>query len=240
MQFLRSLIYFIGLIPLTIFFVTLSLLIYFLPFKQRFKITSGWARSNLWWLKLTCGLSHHVQGLDNIPTGPAIIMCNHQSAWETLAMQLYFPPHVWVLKKELLWVPVFGWGLATLKPIAIKRSAGREALRQVVEQGVDRLSKDCWVVIFPEGTRIPFGETRRYAKSGGLLATKTGHVVVPVAHNAGYFWPRKSFLKKSGVIDMVIGPVISPEGKNAAEITEEVRQWIEPTVASLSEPLISH
>jgi 1-acyl-sn-glycerol-3-phosphate acyltransferase len=237
MQYLRSLIYAIGLIPLTIFFVILSLLIYLLPFQQRFKIVSGWARCNLYWLKLTCGLTHHVQGLDNIPQGPAIIMCNHQSAWETMALQLVFPPHVWVLKKELLWIPLFGWGLATLKPIAINRSAGREALKQVAEQGKDRLNRGCWVVIFPEGTRIPFGETRRYAKSGGMLAARTGRMMVPVAHNAGYFWPKNGFLKKPGVIDLVIGPPIDPEGKSAAEITEEARQWIEPTVASISEPL---
>lgn len=233
MQLFRSIIYFLGVIPLTFFYVTLSLMIFILPFNLRYKIISGWARCNLWWLKHVCGLSHRVSGLDNIPQGPAIIMCNHQSAWETLVLQKLFPPQVWVLKKELLWIPVFGWGLATLNPIAIDRKAGRQSLKQVVEQGIDRLKKGRWVTIFPEGTRIAPGEKKRYGKSGGLLAEKSGYPVVPVAHNAGLFWPKNGFLKKPGVIDLVIGPVIDPAGKTAEQITTEVQQWIEPVADRL-------
>ncbi len=231
----RSILYFLGIVPLTIFFSILSVLIVFLPFKRRYKIVSGWARCNIWWVKITCGLSFRLHGKENIPKEASIIMCNHQSTWETLALQFIFPPQVWVLKKELLWIPIFGWGLATLSPIAIDRNAGRKALRQVVDQGKERLQKGYWVTIFPEGTRIPVGQTRRYGKSGGVLAEESGAKIVPVAHNAGLFWPRNSFLKKPGVIDIFIGEAIEAEGKGADLITEEIRQWIEPMVKQLSE-----
>ena len=234
MLLIRSALYFIGIIPLTIIFVIISLLIFFLPFKLRYRIISKWAACNLWWLKHVCGLSYRVHGEENIPAGPAIIMCNHQSAWETLALQLIFPAQVWVLKRELLWIPIFGWGLAALNPIAIDRKSGRKALLQVTEQGSDRLKNGIWVTIFPEGTRIAPGETRRYGKSGGLLAETTGFPIVPVAHNAGLFWPKNSFMRKPGVIDLVIGPVIEIGGKDAEQITEEVRRWIEPEVNKLT------
>ncbi len=233
MVFLRSLIYFLGVVPLTIFYSFVGLLVFWLPFQQRFQIVSGWARINLRWLEFICGLSFRVEGVENIPEEPAIIVSNHQSAWETLALQQIFPPHVWVLKRELLWIPVFGWGLASLKPIAIDRKSGRLALKQVVEQGIERLKNHCWVVIFPEGTRLDPGKTRRYGKSAGLLAEKSDRPIVPVAHNAGLFWPRKGLLKKAGVITIQIGPVIRPEGKNAEALTTEVQEWIQPRVDSL-------
>ncbi len=235
MVLLRSVIYFIFLIPLTIFYVLLSLLISFLPFPIRYKIISSWARINVWLLKVICGVNYQIRGQENIPAEASIIMCNHQSAWETLTLQFIFPPQVWVLKRELLWIPIFGWGLATLKPIAIDRKSGREAVKQVIEQGKQRLENGIWVTIFPEGTRIAPGKTRRYGKSGGLLAEKTGALIVPVAHNAGLCWPRNSFVKKPGVIEMVIGPAIDPKGKDAEQITEEVRQWIDPMVKKLLE-----
>lgn len=235
MLFIRSLIYFLGVIPLTVLYTCLGLLFIWLPFKLRFRLISGWARNNLRWLKLTCGLSFEVTGRENIPTGPAIIVSNHQSAWETLAMQQIFPPHVWVLKRELLWIPVFGWGLAALRPIAIDRKSIRQALKQVVEQGLDRLASGAWVVIFPEGTRLKPGETRRYAKSAGLLAEKSACDIVPVAHNAGCFWPKQGFLKYPGVIQLHIGPVISAQGKSAEELTEATQKWIQPRVDQLVE-----
>ena len=232
---LRSVIYFLLIVPLTIFYVLLSLLICLLPFPLRYKIISSWARIHVWLLKVVCGMEYRIQGEENIPAEASIIMCNHQSAWETLALQFIFPAQVWVLKKELLWIPVFGWGLATLKPIAINRKAGGKALMQVVEQGTERLKNGIWVTIFPEGTRITPGKTHRYGKSGGVLAETSGALVVPIAHNAGLLWPKNSFLKSPGVIDMVIGPVIETRGKDSDQITEEVRQWIEPMVKQLLE-----
>jgi 1-acyl-sn-glycerol-3-phosphate acyltransferase len=163
-------------------------------------------------------------------------MCKHQSAWETLAIQLIFPAQVWILKRELLWLPIYGWGLASMQPIAIDRGSAIKSFRQIVKQGCDRLAEGLWVVIFPEGTRVAPGQSKKYLPGGGMLAEKSGAMIVPVAHNAGYFWPRNSIAKKPGIIQMVIGPAIDPHGKTAAEIMAEVEEWIENTVNELPKP----
>lgn len=234
MLMLRSLLFYFGMAVLTVIFVPLSLLIYPLPFTLRFRIISQWSVLNLHWLKLCCNLDHAVQGLENIPAeGAAIIMCKHQSAWETLALQLIFPPQVWVLKRELLWIPIYGWGLAAMEPIAIDRGSASKALRQIVDQGCKRLAQGLWVVIFPEGTRTPAGERHKYQPGGGMLASKSCYPVIPIAHNSGYFWPRNSIRKLPGTINMVIGPAIETRGKSAKQITRETEDWIESTVARL-------
>ncbi len=237
MILLRSLLFYFGLILSTLMFVPLSLLLYPLPLVWRFRIVSQWAVFNLFCLRLCCGLDHKVEGLENIPAkGAAIIMCKHQSAWETLALQQIFPPQVWVLKRELLWIPVYGWGLAAMEPIAIDRGSAGKALRRIVEQGCQRLAQGLCVVIFPEGTRTATGDRYKYQPGGGLLASKSGYPVIPVAHNSGYFWPRNSITKLPGTINMVIGPVIETQGKSAKEITRECEQWIESTVEKLPAP----
>ena len=162
------------------------------------------------------------------------MLCKHQSAWETIALQKIFPPQVWVIKRELLWLPFFGWGLAMTSPVAIKRSEGREAIKQLLRQGKERLALGFCVVIFPEGTRIPFGQRGRYKIGGALLAASSGAPVVPVAHNAGRLWGRNSFLKYPGVITMSIGPAIDPAGLKAEEINQQVEKWIENEVTKLS------
>lgn len=207
-------------------FGTISPLTFPFPFHLRYTFISQWARFNLWWLKLTCGLTYEIEGRENIPNEPAIVFCKHQSAWETLALQQIFPPQIWLLKRELLWIPFFGWGLAMLDPIAIDRNAGRRALRQLVEQGMQRLRTGRWVVIFPEGTRLAPGAHRRFLPGGAKLAQESGCPVVPVAHNAGCFWPRKSFLKRSGVIRVVVGPIIPSAGKSTSEINQLAENWI--------------
>jgi len=236
MVLLRSLLFYAGLIFSTLLFAPLSLVLLAVPFPMRFRIMSQWSVFNLWWLGVTCGLKHEVTGREHIPDGTCIIMCKHQSAWETLALQLVFPAQVWVLKKELLWIPIYGWALTTMEPIAIDRSSGRRALRQIVDKGKSRLEKGLCVVIFPEGTRTAPGQRRKYQPGGGMLAERTGHPVIPVAHNSGCFWPRKSLKKRPGTIRMVIGPPIDPGGKTAAEITREAEEWIEATVALLPMP----
>jgi len=163
-------------------------------------------------------------------------MCKHQSAFETLALQLIFIPQVWILKRELLKIPIYGWGLASMQPIAIDRGSAIKSFRQIVEQGCQRLKQNLWVIIFPEGTRIAPGEKSTYLPGGGMLAVKSGANVLPVAHNAGYLWPRNSLLKKPGIITLVIGPVIVSANKSAKQITEEVETWIEDTVKSLPDP----
>lgn len=230
---IRSMLFFAGQIVITIVIAPFVMLAFALPYRARFRIVYQWTRFNTWWLGVTCNLTHEIKGKENIPSKPAIVLCKHQSAWETINLQHYFSPQVWVLKRELLWLPIFGWALAMLRPIAIDRSAGRDAMSQVLEQGVIRLQSGCWVVIFPEGTRVPAGTKRRYKLGGATLAEKTGVPVVPVAHDAGLYWPRNSFIKYPGVVRLVIGPVIETRGKTASEINREAEAWIEETVDRL-------
>jgi 1-acyl-sn-glycerol-3-phosphate acyltransferase len=189
----------------------------------------------MWWLRICCNLSYEVKGQENIPDTPSIILCKHQSAWETIALQLIFPPQVWVLKRELLLIPFFGWALALTSPIAINRAAGREALKQLVTMGKDRLAKKFWVVIFPEGTRTAPGERGKYHIGGAWLATHTGTQVVPVAHNAGEYWRKNSMLKRPGVIQVSIGKPIQTTDLKPDALNQKVEDWIETELLTLSE-----
>ena len=236
MLWLRSLLFYLGMGISTLLMAPLLVLICPLPFKLRYFTVTRWTVFNLWWLGITCNLKHAVTGAGNIPSGPAIVMSNHQSAWETLALQIIFPPQAWILKRELLWIPIYGWGLAAMQPIAIDRDSTLRAFRQIVDQGYRRLAAGIWVVIFPEGTRVAPGEKRKYFPGGGLLAEKSGCPVVPVVHNSGHFWPRNSFIKKPGVIHMIIGVPIESKGKTAEMIMQEVENWIEATKLKLPQP----
>lgn len=233
MVFLRSLLFFFGQVITAPIFTVVALLALPLNPITRNNLISGWARSMLWWLKITCNIRHEIAGLDNIPNSPSIILGKHQSTWETFAFQAIFPTQVYVLKRELLWIPFFGWGLAMSSPIAIDRAAGRVALKQLVEQGKDRLAKGLWVVIFPEGTRIAPKKRGKYHIGGAWLAAHTQTQVVPVAHNAGEFWP-KGFLKKPGVIQIHIGKPIQSAGLKADAVNGLVEEWIETEMATLN------
>jgi 1-acyl-sn-glycerol-3-phosphate acyltransferase len=203
-----------------------------LPFPRRFPLARAYGASVLWVLKWSCGLGYQVEGAP-LPDGCHIALWKHSSSWETMAMMVVFPRQVWVLKRELLWMPVVGLAVRQMHAIAIDRRAGHSAVSQVIEQGKDRLAEGDWVVIFPEGTRMPAGETRRYGVSGALLASETGRLIVPVAHNAGYYWPRRGLRKKPGRVRVVIGPPIAPAGRDVRAINKEVQAWIEATVRSL-------
>ncbi|MEA3134291.1 MAG: 1-acyl-sn-glycerol-3-phosphate acyltransferase [Gammaproteobacteria bacterium] len=207
---------------------------FWLPYRHRFAMARGWARGLLWVLERLCGLKFVVEGRERIPPGAHIVMSNHASAWETIAQFVIFPPHVWVLKRELLWIPFVGWGLKVLRPIAINRGESHRAVNQVVEQGKARLADGLWIIIFPEGTRVMAGETKKFGLSGALLATATGKLVIPLSHNAGSFWPRRSFVKKSGTIRVVIGEPIASVGKNPRQLNEEIRQSIEAGLAKIA------
>ena len=233
MIFIRSLIFLLLQILITPLFTLIALLSF--PFHPvtRYRLISGWALTMLWLLRVLCGIRMEVRGAENIPQQPCVVLCKHQSAWETIALQKVFPPQVWVLKRELLWLPFFGWGLAMTSPIAIKRSNGLEAIKQLLAQGKERLKLGFCVVIFPEGTRIPYGQRGKYKAGGALLGAHCGVPVVPVAHNAGRLWGRKAFLKHPGVITMSIGTPIDPAGLKAEEISRRVEEWIENEVAHL-------
>lgn len=214
-------------------YAPLALLTTPFPFAWRYRFITQWGRFHVWLARRLLGIGYHVEGRNHLPQSPAIVLSKHQSAWETLAFQEIFPPFVFILKRELLWIPLFGWGLALLKPIAIDRDAGRRALDQVVSQGRARLEQGIWVVVFPEGTRVAPGHRRRYKSGGAALAAETGYPVVPVAHNAGVFWPKRSFIKKPGTIRVVIGPPIPTKGKSADEVLDQAEEWIEQTMARL-------
>lgn len=234
MLFLRSLLFFTGQVVTAPIFTLIALLAMPLNPILRNDLISGWARSMLWWLKVTCNIRHEITGLENISNQPTVVLAKHQSAWETLAFQAIFPTQVYVLKRELLWIPIFGWGLAMSSPIAIDRSAGREALKKLVAKGQARLNKGFWVVIFPEGTRIEPGKRSKFHIGGAWLATHTKTQVLPVAHNAGEYWPKNSFIKKPGVINIHIGKPIQTEGLKADVLNHQVESWIESEMASLS------
>ncbi len=233
MLFLRSIIFYIGIILAVLIFTPLGFLLYPLPYPQRYLIMTGWGRFTIWWLKQTCQLTYQIQGLENVPTVPAIILSKHQSAWETIVYQKIFPKQAWLIKRELLWIPLFGWALGTLKPIVIERKNLRQSMQRIIEQGKQRLAEGLWVVIFPEGTRVRVGEKKRYGIGGALLAEKSGSPVLPIAHNSGQFWPPKDFIKRPGTIQVVIGPVIDPSGKTYQEINALAEKWIEDTMLTL-------
>jgi len=237
MSYLRSLLFSIGMLTSMLLFSLAGIVLYLLlvPFLIRYRFITQWGRFTIWWLKVTCSIDYRVEGQNNIPREPAILFCKHQSTWETLALQQIFPPQAWVLKQELMWLPLFGWTMATLKPIAIDRNAGRKAVKKIMDIGTERLRSGLWVVIFPEGTRVPPGETKRFGVGGALLAAKSGYPAVPVAHNAGEFWPRRAFLKKPGTITVIIGPPIESKGRSATEINQLAQQWIESTMARIEQ-----
>ena len=233
MTFLRSLVYFLGQVLSAIVIDLVVLLSLLAPRETRDRIIASWAHFNIWTLRLICGLDFRVKGLENLPDEPAIVVSNHQSAWETLCFQLLFPPLSFVLKRQLLWIPFFGWGLAAYHPIAIDRNRKMKALDQLINQGRERLEAGRWLVIYPEGTRMLPGSPGRFQAGGAMIAAKTGAPIVPVAHNAGVFWPRKSFLKYPGTIDVVIGPAIRPLDRKVREVNSEVEQWVLSTMETL-------
>jgi 1-acyl-sn-glycerol-3-phosphate acyltransferase len=233
-QLLRSLIFTTYMMASACLFGGVMALGFWLPYSAQFAIARTWARILLWVLERLCGLKYVVEGRERIPAGNHIVMSNHTSAWETVAQFLIFPPQVWVLKRELLWIPFVGWGLKLLRPIAINRGEGHRAVNQVIDQGKVRLRDGLWIIIFPEGTRVIAGETRKFGVSGALLAIASGKSVVPLSHNAGKFWARRGFLKRPGTIRVVIGEPIESAGKNPRVLNEEVRQSIEAGLARIA------
>lgn len=227
MIFLRSFLFFLSLLILTPPFSIIAVLTFPFPPLMRYRVISYWSRIVLWLLRVLCDLRYEVRGREHIPATSTIILSKHQSAWETIGFQSIFPPQTWVMKRSLLYVPFFGWGLAMLRPVAIDRTAGREALKQVTDQGRDRLQHGLWIVIFPEGTRVAPGETKRYGIGGAWLATHTNTQVLPVAHNAGEYWRRNAFLKYPGTITVSIGAPIDPTGMKPNVLNEKVQTWIE-------------
>jgi 1-acyl-sn-glycerol-3-phosphate acyltransferase len=233
MNLLRSTLFAIVQAFLTVVFSLLALLTFPIKPFSRYRVIFLWNHIVVRLARVICGIRYEIKGLENMPDRPVIVMAKHQSAWETIALPTLFPPMSIVIKKELLMIPFFGWGMRMASPIAIDRKAGKEALKQIVAQGKARIAEGFWVLIFPEGTRVKAGEVGRYGIGGAWLATHTNTPVLPVAHNAGEVWPKNSFLKRPGTITVSIGPVISSEGKKADALNEEVKSWIETEMKQL-------
>jgi len=236
-QWLGSLFFtaflFVWTFVFAVFFVVACCLV---PLRRRLALVRFWARVLLGTLRLSCRLDYRVEGGEQLPAVNHIALWKHSSSWETLAMSLVFPDQTWILKKELTWIPFVGWGILQIRSIAIDRKSGNSAVNQVLAQGKARLAEGLWIMVFPEGTRMPVGQTKRYGVSGALLASQTGRLVVPVAHDAGFYWPRRGLLKKRGTIRVRLGAPIECSGRDPREINAEAQAWIEATVAAWHPP----
>ncbi len=238
-SFLGSLLFAAFQTVLTFFFVPLAWCFFWLSPAQRYRFLLVWPRLNLWAARLFCGIRHRVVGQENLPDGsvPHVVLSKHSSTWEVLAIPLTVPqPLCFVAKKELLAIPFFGWGLKLASPITIDRQAGGEAMQQIYAQGAARHEEGFWVILFPEGTRVPPGQKRRYKTGGARLATTLEASVLPIAHNAGYLWPRGIFGKRAGLITLSIGKPIPSADKDAGTLMQEVENWIEAETARLGIP----
>ena len=230
----RSLLFLTGQVASTLLIGPIMTLLWLFPFKLRYGAANLWVRLNLWWLRVTCGLRFVVEGKEHIPKGRSgLIFCKHQSAFETLVLQVIFPPVVFILKRELLRIPVWGWAMATLQPIAINRSLKSLALKQVLRDGEARIRSGRWVVLFPEGTRVAPGVRGHYGSSGGLLAARVGCPLVPVAHNAGSYWGKNGFLKYPGTIRIIVGSPLDGAKLSAQELNREAEEWIESNMSKI-------
>ncbi|MGD7037209.1 lysophospholipid acyltransferase family protein [Methylotuvimicrobium buryatense] len=233
--YLGSSLLLLGIIISTLLFSPIILASVVLPFSVRYKIAGIWINLLLWMVEKSCGIRYEVEGLEHIQgIDAAVVLSKHQSAWETVALRKILPPQTAVLKESLLWLPIWGWALATLKPIAIDRNNQREALKILIDKGSEYLKEGLWVVVFPEGTRAAPGEKKKFNAGGAILAQKSGYPVIPVAHNAGEYWPRYSFLKYPGVVQVRIGPPIETQNRKAGDINAEAEAWIEQAMTEIS------
>jgi len=234
MLWLRGLLFTIVMYAAALVGSSLVVLLFWAPHNARWAVAKGWADTCLWAGRVICGLDVSTEGQENIPDEPCVFLIKHTTALETYWQIAALPPSSWVLKRELLWLPVFGWSLAVMKSIAIDRNAGGSAIKQVIEKGKVRIDSGMSVCIFPEGTRMPPGETRRYGVSGAALAHEAGCPIVPVAHNAGDLWPKRGMAKKPGKIRFCIGPPITPGDCKPKETNLLVQAWVEDKMNEVS------
>jgi 1-acyl-sn-glycerol-3-phosphate acyltransferase len=236
--YLRSILFWVGFALSTLLCGTAIILTFFMPPDFRLRIARLWSRINNILLSVFCNIRFRVTGAENLNIdGAAIVMSKHQSTWETISLHSILPLVRWVFKRELMWIPIFGWALALTDPIALDRSAGRAAINQLIARGRKKLDAGKWLILFPEGTRTQPGKTHKYKIGGALLAQETGYPIIPIAHNSGEFWPRHSFIKWPGTIDVVIGPAITTAGRKAEDINAEVSNWIEGRMQEIGDPV---
>lgn len=229
--FLRSLIFFI-FSALSIFlfgFVCLFSLV--LPLTWRHLLLRNFAKFYIFMLGVICQIYYEVEGMENLPGKRfGVILSKHQSAWETFFLPTIFHDPAVIAKRELLFVPFYGWGIAAADPILINRKDKTTAMQQIISKGKQCLEQGRWIMVFPEGTRVPVGEVGKYHLGGARLAVATEAPVIPVAHNAGYFWPKRGFIKHPGTVRVVVGPVIETKGRTPDEVMDLAKNWIEAAV----------
>jgi 1-acyl-sn-glycerol-3-phosphate acyltransferase len=232
---LRALFFYAGYAVLTIVWGSLSVLVaWLLPYRARFQFVIGaWTRLVLGWLRICCGINHDVSGLENVPDRACIVFVKHESTWETLFVQTLFAPQATLIKRELLFIPFFGWAFWLLRPIAIDRRDGRAALRTFIGEGRKRLADGIFVVLFPEGTRVAVGEERAFQAGGPALAEASAAPVIVVAHNAGDRWPAHRLVKQPGTIRVIVSPPIETAGRRAKEIRAEAEAWLRQAMVEL-------
>lgn len=225
--YIRHALFYIVIIPTTVLIATGGLLLAWLGPKTTYWFVTRWSWVYVHWASICFNLKFHIKGLDNIPKSPCVVIANHQSNWETLFMQLLLPRQSWVLKRELLWIPFFGWGLALLQPISIRRQ-DRHSIKRLLVEGKKRLDAGRWVIIYPEGTRLGVESFKNFSRSAAALAIHANVPILPIAHNAGYFWPRGPWIQNSGVIQVSIGqPIeVNPQQSATSDLTKEVERWI--------------
>jgi len=232
---LRTALFYFGYAATLIVHATLCVLIgWALPLHARYRLTTQWNRFAIWWLGVTCGVRYRITGAEHIPATPFVLLANHQSPWETIFLYFYFVPICAILKRELLRIPFFGWALAILRPIAIDRSKGRSARSTLLVEGPKRLAAGLSVLAFPEGTRAEVGQEKKYFTGGADVAIAAGALILPVAHNAGIYWPAHKFAKRPGVIDVMIAPPIPAAGREARELTAAVEVVIRGMQAQIA------
>jgi 1-acyl-sn-glycerol-3-phosphate acyltransferase len=234
MTTLRSVIFLLGALVITAPFGFLVPLGRLFGSEPPFTLARLYTQVMLKWVEISCGIGYVVSGWEHVPKFPVVIMAKHQSAWETIFIESAFPSQCWIIKRELRWLPFVGWGLMAIRAIAIDRTSGSSAREQIVEQGAQRLKEGHWVTIFPEGTRTAPGKVGRYGIGGSLLATRTGTPILPIAHDAGEYWPRYAFKKKRGTVKVVIGPLIETNGRDVISVNNDVRNWIEGEMRKIS------
>ncbi len=234
MQWLLSLVFTLFMFGSTVYYCVYAVVTspWCTP-EESYVVAQRWASAQLWGLKVLCGLDYLVEGREHIPAGNHISLWKHSSMWETLVQMLIFPPQSWVLKQEIMWIPIVGWAAKLMRPIAIDRSAGRAAVQQVLAQGKERLAAGLWILVFPEGTRVPAGQRRKFGIGGALLAVETGRKIVPVAHDAGRYWARRGLYKRRGTVRVVIGPPIEAMGRDPRQVLEDAKIWIDHTTTEL-------
>lgn len=233
MNLIRSVLFAILGTLVTAFYGLFTIPLAFIAHNIGYDCAKSWGVQIVRLAKWVLGIKYEVRGLNNLPAKPCVVMAKHQSAWETVGILAHVPRASWIIKRELVFVPIVGWALASLRSIAIDRKSGKAARDQILDQGRERIAEGYWVIVFPEGTRVAPGKRGRYGIGGAWLAAKTGTPVVPIAHNAGELWRRNAFIKRPGLVTMSIGPLIETAGKEPTDVIKQVEDWIENEMAQL-------